>query len=123
MKNLYNFLFLFILFLLIDSIYLKSSSNEWNSIIKNIQGTKISFKMISALITYIAIVFQVYYFIVLKNKPLTDAFLLGLTTYAIFDFTNYAILKKWSLKMSIIDTLWGGILYTLTVFVFRKIMK
>lgn len=122
MNNLYNFLFLSIFFLVIDSIYLKTFSKEWNKIVFNIQGSNIQFKMISALITYIFIVFQVYYFIILKNKSLTDAFLLGLTTYAIFDFTNYTILKKWSLKMSLIDTIWGGLLYTLTVYLFREVI-
>ena len=47
------------------------------------------------------------------------AFLLGISTYAIFEFTTMAIFKDWSYQMVIIDTLWGGILYSLTTYILR----
>ncbi len=42
-------------------------------------------------------------------KSYTDAFLLGLLTYGIYNFTNYATIKRWTLSTVIADTLWGGI--------------
>ncbi|TAE34802.1 MAG: DUF2177 family protein [Alphaproteobacteria bacterium] len=33
--------------------------------------------------------------------------LLGLLAYGTYDITNYALLRNWSLKMTIVDTLWG----------------
>jgi len=49
------------------------------------------------------------------------AFLLGVGVFATYDFTNYALLSGWDLKTALIDTTWGGILFLLTYFVFKKI--
>lgn len=37
-------------------------------------------------------------------------FLYGLILYAVYDLTNYAMLNRWSLKMTFVDILWGGVL-------------
>lgn len=36
--------------------------------------------------------------------------LLGLLTYAVYDFTNLTILNGYSIKMTIVDIIWGTIL-------------
>jgi uncharacterized membrane protein len=36
-------------------------------------------------------------------------FLYGVILYAVYDLTNYAMLDRWSLKMTCVDILWGGI--------------
>lgn len=35
--------------------------------------------------------------------------LFGLVVYGVYDLTNYALLKDWSLSMTIVDMLWGMI--------------
>lgn len=35
---------------------------------------------------------------------------LGLTAYGTYEFTSLAIMKDWVWSMSVIDTLWGGVL-------------
>ena len=42
----------------------------------------------------------------------TDAFVLGATSYAIYDFTNYALFDNYPLNVGLMDTLWGGVLYS-----------
>jgi uncharacterized membrane protein len=37
-------------------------------------------------------------------------FLYGVMLYAVYDLTNYAMLDRWSLKMTFVDILWGGVL-------------
>jgi uncharacterized membrane protein len=44
--------------------------------------------------------------------------LFGLVVYGIFNATNYAIFKNYSLKVSLIDTLWGITGYTFASFVY-----
>lgn len=34
----------------------------------------------------------------------------GLVAYGIYDLTNLAILEKWTLRVTIVDMLWGGVL-------------
>ena len=33
----------------------------------------------------------------------------GMVAYATYDLTNLATLKKWSVKVTVIDVLWGAI--------------
>lgn len=35
--------------------------------------------------------------------------LLGLVVYGVYDLTNYALLKDWSLSMTMVDLLWGTV--------------
>lgn len=45
--------------------------------------------------------------------------LFGLVLYGVYDFSNYAILKNYTLAMTLVDWAWGTFLCTLTsVFVF-----
>lgn len=41
--------------------------------------------------------------------------LFGVVSYATYDLTNLATLKGWSLKITIIDMLWGGLMTFLTL--------
>lgn len=41
------------------------------------------------------------------NEAIVYGFLVGLVIYGVYNFTNYSILKDWSLKLSILDTVWG----------------
>ena len=55
--------------------------------------------------------------ILFKNKiNYKDAFLFGLIIYGVYDMTNMALFKKWSLILSILDIFWGGILFSLTIY-------
>ena len=62
----------------------------------------------------LALIFSLYYFIIKDKKPVIDAFLLGFIIYGVYDATSYAVFKKWSPGLAIVDTLWGGILFSLT---------
>lgn len=35
-------------------------------------------------------------------------FMYGLVLYGVYDMTNYSLVSNWSLRMSIVDILWGG---------------
>ena len=100
--------------LLLDFIYLSSLGNFFNKMIQSIQGTKIKFNIVGAIMCYILLIVGLNYFIIDKKRPLIDAFILGIIIYGVYEGTNYAIIEKWDPIAVIIDTLWGGILFTLT---------
>lgn len=108
-----------VILLLLDTVFLTTMSNVFGKIVYKIQNSKLELKILGAVLCYILIVFSIYYFIIQKNASLFDAFLLGIFTYGIFETTNYAIFKKWPLYVIFIDTVWGGILYSLTTYLFR----
>jgi uncharacterized membrane protein len=88
--------------------------------ITEIQGSPISLDFFAGILCYIALGFGLYYFILREKKPLLDAFLLGMIINAVYETTSKTFFKKWSYKIVVLDTLWGGILFTLTTFVLRK---
>lgn len=103
-----------IAFLVFDYFYLSNVVGIFDGVVKAIQGSGINLKILGAVGAYAAIVYQFYHFIVAKEgTKMIDAFVLGLTTYAIYDFTNYALFDKYPLDIGLMDTLWGGILYSL----------
>ena len=42
---------------------------------------------------------------------------LGLTVYGLYNYTNLALLEKWSSSLSIVDTLWGGVILGATTLI------
>jgi uncharacterized membrane protein len=100
----------------LDALYLNYSGGFFNEVIKNIQGTDLKLKIYPTILCYVFLVFALNYFIISKNASADDAFLLGLSIYAVYEFTNFAIIDKWPVKAVVMDTLWGGILFYLTTY-------
>jgi len=105
-----------ILFIVIDFIYLNTIKNFFSKQIQDVQGSPIKFNLLGAALCYIFLIFGLNYFIIKPKKPISDAFLLGLVIYGVYETTNYALLSKWSILTVIMDTLWGGILFALTTY-------
>lgn len=59
--------------------------------------------------------------LLLQAKSIQQAALLGLSAYAIYDFTNYTLLKDYELGFAIADTLWGGFLFAAAYVILEKI--
>ena len=116
MKDL---LLLSTIILLLDSIFLYFVSYLFFPMILSIQKERFKLNYLGAIIAYLFIIFQIYYFILLPNSSLVFAFLLGFTTYGIYESTNYSVIKHWDIRLLFVDTLWGGLLYTLTTYLFR----
>tara|TARA_B100001057_G_C22390022_1_gene771885 strand:- start:285 stop:659 length:375 start_codon:yes stop_codon:yes gene_type:complete len=121
--NLKTIILSSVLFLAIDAIYLTSFSNFFNKLVKNIQGSKIKFNVLGAVICYIFLILGLNYFILSRNKSPFEASLFGLVIYGVYESTNYAIFDKWSLEALMLDTIWGGILFYLTTFLTYKLNK
>ena len=73
---------------------------------------------IGAILAYLLLAFGLYHFIIKKYnndiKSLTyNSFLLGLIIYGIYNFANLATINNYTLTTTIMDTLWGCILFTL----------
>ena len=72
---------------------------------------------LGAALCYIFLIVGINYFIIKPRKSVTDAFLLGLVIYGVYETTNYALFKNWSILTVIIDTLWGGLLFASTTYI------
>jgi uncharacterized membrane protein len=70
---------------------------------------------------YIFLIFGLNYFIIKSKRNAYDAFLLGILIYGVFETTNYALFKKWSIFTVILDTLWGGTLFAIVTFIINNL--
>ncbi|MGC3965987.1 MAG: DUF2177 family protein [Pirellulales bacterium] len=48
------------------------------------------------------------------SRALAFGALFGLVTYGIYDLTNLATLEKWSVRLTVADMAWGGVLCAAT---------
>tara|TARA_B100000686_G_scaffold293988_1_gene323896 strand:+ start:52 stop:462 length:411 start_codon:yes stop_codon:yes gene_type:complete len=121
----------FALFLIIDFIWLSIAVKY---IYKPELGSLLLNKPIlpAALSFYILYIFGLTFLILLPNLKdfqIFNAFwmgaIFGLVAYGTYDLTNLATIKGWSLKVTIIDLIWGGILTSvvsgLTIWIMSKI--
>ena len=116
---------LFLDYILIGIIY----KNKYMNAIASVQGSELSVRYGSAIVVYLAIATMIIVWVlprveaVTKNKSdlMMNSFkyggLLGGLSYAIFNFTNNAIFKNWTLETAIVDTLWGSFLTGATTYV------
>ena len=117
-----TFLLSSIILFVLDYIYISSHSNYFKIVYKSIQNSKIKLKYHSGFLCYFFLALAVNYFILEdKKKDLKDSFVLGLCIYSVYETTNYATFDKWPIYMVIVDSIWGGILFTLTAYLTRKI--
>ena len=99
--------------LALDAIYFQFTLGGFSKMITRIQGSPIQMRWESAVVCYFALTGLLYYFIIMPGKPAADAALLGFGTYAVYDATNYAVLKEYDLQFAVMDSLWGGALFYL----------
>ena len=122
---MFNYLFLVsaILFVALDFVYLNLIKGIFLKQIQSIQGEPVKVNLLGVVLCYIFLIIGINYFIIEPNKSVSDAFLLGLVIYGVYETTNYALFKNWSATILIIDTLWGGILFATTTFIINKLRK
>lgn len=106
------------IFLVIDSIYLNMMKKYFSHQIYLIQGSALKMDILATLLCYIFLIIGLNYFILTPRRSIFDAFLFGLVIYGVFETTNKALFSNWKWFSVFIDTLWGGILFALTTYVF-----
>ena len=125
-EHIKKFILISIIVLVIDLAWLSLFLGKYfGKMVSKIQGEEMVLNNRIAFLSYLFIIFSIYYFIVMKDngKMYLDAFLLGLFIYGIFEFTSGAIFKKWEKLPLFVDTLWGGILYLITYFIYKLFYK
>ena len=116
-------LFIGIILLAVDSIYLSLIKSYFQKQIQSVQQSPIQINYLGAAICYICLAVGLNHFIINPNRPLRDAFLLGLVIYGVYEGTNYALFSKWSFATVAIDTLWGGALFAISTYIIRNVFS
>ena len=108
-----------LLFLVIDGIYLYSMRHFFNNLVKRIQGKNINLKVEGVILCYIFLISGLNYFVILNDKlkddqKIKNAFWLGIIIFGVFETTCFAMFDNWNIKTVMLDTMWGGILFSAT---------
>lgn len=98
-----------ILLMVIDLVYLTLVAPMFRAMVTQIQGSTLKFRLAAAIPVYLALGYLLTF-----AGSASQAAMLGAATYAVYDFTNYATLRDYTLTFALIDTAWGGTLFALT---------
>jgi len=91
--------------------------------VRKIQGSDLKMNIGGAVGAYMLMVFALYKFILVERRSPSDAFLLGVCIYGVFDFTNYAIFTDYEMMYTgVMDMIWGGILYYIVTWFTYKVL-
>lgn len=113
----------------IDAVWLTLTKKIYNAWLSPFERV---FNIPAAILVYLFIPFGLVYLVISKHvgsapnmKIVMEAFIYGVCSYSVYDLTNLATLKGWSVQMVITDIIWGGILCSivtvLSLIVLQKI--
>ena len=114
-----------LILLILDFLWLGGVMGKRYSImIPKIQGSKMETNMLYAFFSYLLMLIGLNVFVLpnldMKNINVGDClkygFLFGIVLYGVYDFTAAAVIKKWDIKLALVDILWGGIVYFLACY-------
>ena len=121
-----NILFLIVLLICVDSIWLFMIKDKYSDMIQSITYMKMNLNIYYGVITYILLALGLYYLALNNNNDVKDilvkSFLLGLVSYGVYDATNASIFEKWNIGLAIGDTLWGSVLCLIVSYIYVKVM-
>jgi uncharacterized membrane protein len=107
-----RFLTTLVILLLLDAVWLTAIAPTSRRVIAAIQGSPLEVRWIPALFVYLLIAAGITAFTVTPSlrEAAQRGALLGLVIYGVYDLTNYATLKAYSLTYAAADIAWGTFL-------------
>jgi uncharacterized membrane protein len=105
-----------VLLILIDLPWLLLIGETAQKLVSRIQGSDLKLRYAPALVVYLALAY-----LVTKTETPMEAFKVGVAVYAVYDFTNLAMFKNYTLSFAIMDSIWGGILMATTRYALNRI--
>ena len=92
---------------------------------KEIWPTPLKFNaksVLGALAVYAALTAALIFVALQTPNPLVSSFIIGMSAYATYAFTVYALSQDWPLMLAGIETVWGGVLLFLTAFILQYVI-
>ena len=114
MPFLLSFIVTGIIFAVVDMVWLKTMRGFYEQKLGGLLQKPPNIQ--AAIVFYILYILGVVMFVILPTLTTTMIWqagtmgaLFGLVAYGTYDLTNLATLKNWSVKMTIIDMVWGAV--------------
>lgn len=119
--DLIKFLAILAVFILLDFVWIGFVAKGFykTEISKFYDSDKINF--IAGFLVYLLLAIGIYFFVGSVNyttsKTILMAALFGLVVYGVYDLTNKTIIQEYSLKLIIVDILWGMISCSIVAYI------
>ena len=100
--------------LAMDAAWLTFRRSYHESLFAAIQKSPLTIRIVPAVLVYVLVASALWYFVFNvghASSPVKAGglgALLGVSMYGLYDLTNYATLRGYTLEMTVIDTLWGA---------------
>ena len=101
---------------LVDLFWLSTAGIFGRAMIERIQGEPQHFRILSGAIVYLFLAYML-----LETTSYKQAFLYGLSIYAVYEFTNHAVFERYDWKFAIADSVWGGCLFMIARYLLKKV--
>ena len=102
---------------ILDLPWLWFNSKRVGDIISEIQGGRaLNPRLWAGIPVYIALGYMVT-----QQTSAPRAFLIGLCTYAVYDFTQVVTFDRYPIEFALVDTMWGGLLMALTWWIAHRV--
>ncbi len=123
--EIFSLIGIIITVILLDFIWLNFVARKFYlkefKTVGNIKNNHWQPNWIAACFVYVVISLGIFIFVMPRsNNPLNALIygaLLGILTYGLYDLTNKATLKGYSWKLTVVDSLWGAIIYGVSSFI------
>jgi uncharacterized membrane protein len=120
MNSIKNYLMALFVFLVVDFIWLSYAAQDfYESQIGSLLKDEVN--LVAATLFYLIFILGLIVFVInpsIKNhsfkKGLLLSALFGVVTYATYDLTSLAVIKDWTVLVTITDIIWGAIICSVT---------
>lgn len=100
----------------VDLFWLSTAGIFGRAMIERIQGEPLHFRILSGAIVYLFLAYML-----LETTSYKQAFLYGLSIYAVYEFTNHAVFERYDWKFAIADSVWGGCLFVIARYLLKRV--
>ena len=125
-----------LVFLVMDALYISIIKNRYIKMVKQIQcGKSIKYNLYAVFICYFFLIIGLLYYVIPYAQYLKQTYtnklyialisggLFGIVVYGVLCTFNMSMFQDFYLDIAIMDTIWGGLLYTVAVLVYLSISK
>lgn len=119
---MYKYLIALIVYLILDILWISLNSKMYLTNIEKIQNKSFKLNIYAAVITYIIISLYLI-FLIYNDFSLIICVLISFFIYSIYNLTNLSTFENYSIKVVIIDTLWGSLVTFLTISIVNYVAK
>ena len=107
--------------IILDILYIYFNKKMVFNQIWAVQKKDIQPRIVAVLLCYIIICGGFCHFVIERKESIIDSFLLGVFVYGTYTLTNYVSFVDWKVETTIMDIIWGGVLFSATNYLSRQI--